>query len=133
MAQSKLDIREVIRYLEADATVTAAIPGGFFYGIPKNDTATQVFCSISMVSDNVLDVNRTYRLEFRVCSPTTETTTLAMQQAVDALEDALAFRGKRVFGSFTTKNVYMSGDVVPGYDSKERKLIIRDFLFEGLA
>ena len=85
------------------------------------------------VSDNVDGIERIVRVEFRICAPTDEISVLAFDSAEKALENALAFVGKRVYGEITSFKCVMDSNKVNGEDEKGRKLRIRDFVFHCVA
>ena len=117
-----MNIASLIAYLNTITAITTIVWNRIYWWVPKNEE-TQTYLTISIISEvQPTDVEKRNRVEFRMIWGDTKAT----YSTLKTLDDLIVSNIR----NYTTNWVYRVAiwNLIDWYDSKNRKILIRDLI-----
>lgn len=128
----RLEIPEIIAYLNTQSTVTNLVSNRIFWGFPKSEQAGN-YLVLEDITENQDVVDAMSRIEFRFISKDDAGKWSELYTIERAITNILASKGRINLGTTTINDVTIGSSIVKGYDEKKRKIYLRDYLFYYLS
>ena len=124
----RLNIPEIIAFLNTQTTITDLVWNRIFWGFPKEDQVG-LFIVLGEITEIQDTVEVTSRVEFRFIAPNDNSKWADIHALEHSVSDLIAQQGAVQFGTFRANKVLLNQNIFQWYDDKTRKTYIRDYTF----